>query len=378
MGLVWAEWECGADVLLCCSSSNLLNKPADLPRVPGEIHTCSVILPISDKGTHWGFPSKQSYIIFAALAKLKRPFCLFQTYMPIYIPAVIFTFALHLQMLSWALNMTKLKTAPCGIGINTFVNSFLHWWHKEDALSYSGSCHQHAGAVPAHSFWVPLAGSMVPPTPMCRQLWGLFVLYGGMFLFSISPLPVPVILYLSLLSFCQPTLASSHGPPVSSPSLWLLWHQEGAEGWATSSKSSTLTTWHQYFQHFPCLTQLLSHRQKVHGSLCSLLLEPIFTPASPAARASQSMPWGVKAGHMPLCRQLKGCWGEHFKQWMFWKASLLSWSRCSSACCICALGCMAGKQLLLPQGAFSSPGSCLPAWALAGETRRFRRGLYLA
>lgn len=103
---------------------------------------------------------------------LKTPCCVFQTIF--YIPAVIFTFALHLQRLSWALNMTKLKAAPCGIGINTSVNSFLHWKHK-DALSYSGSHHQHAGAAPAHSFWVPLAGSMMPPTPTFRQFWGLLL-----------------------------------------------------------------------------------------------------------------------------------------------------------------------------------------------------------
>lgn len=72
MGLVWAEWECGTDALLFCNSSKLLNKPADLPSVAGEIHTRSVILPFSDKGTHWGFPGKPSYIIFAALAFLAQ------------------------------------------------------------------------------------------------------------------------------------------------------------------------------------------------------------------------------------------------------------------------------------------------------------------
>lgn len=51
--------------------------------------------------------------------------------------------------------------------------------------------------------------------------------------------------------------------------------------------------------------------------------------------------------------------------------------RCSSACRICALGCTAGRQLLLPQGAFSSSGISPPAWALAEKTRGFRRGFSL-
>lgn len=91
-------------------------------------------------------------------------------------------------------------------------------------------------------------------------------------------------------------------------------------------KSSTLTTWHQCFQHTLCLTQLLSHRQKsitawvfcswVPSSHLHLLLAEHHSPYPGVWKHSTQPP---TAG----CRQLKGCWGEHFKQCMFWKASLL-------------------------------------------------------
>lgn len=67
---------------------------------------------------------------------------------------------------------------------------------------------------------------------------------------------------------------------------------------------------------------------------------------------------------MPLHRHLKACWSYILNTECFGKLLCCHRKRCSSTCCICGLGCISGKQLLLPQDTFNSPGICLPDWAL--------------
>lgn len=122
--------------------------------------------------------------------------------------------------------------------------------------------------------------------------WLLPTPFSHMILFSISPLPVPVILLSVSIVLLPANLGcipwASCVIPVPLASLTL------GGGRPLPPKSSTLTTCvlHLCFQHTLCLTQLLSHRQK--HCLCSLLLGPFLMTASPAARASQYVPWGMK------------------------------------------------------------------------------------
>lgn len=202
------------------------------------------------------------------------------------------------------------------------------------------------------------------------------------FYFPYLPFQCQSSFYLSLLSFCQPTLAASPGPPVSSLSLWLLCHWEGAEGQTTSSK--ILSSYH--------LTSVFS----AYSLPDSAPVPQAKTPSLPVFPAPGSLLhtciscWQRITVHALGCENTGHSHPHHAAGiWRAVEANILNSEcfgkllcyhegRCSSACCICALGCTAGRQLVLPQGAFSSPGICLPAWALAEKTRGFRRGFPLA
>lgn len=200
------------------------------------------------------------------------------------------------------------------------------------------------------------------------------------FYFPYLPFQCQSSFYLSLLSFCQPTLAASHGPPVSSLSLWLLWHWEGAEGQTTSSKIL-------YPYHLTSVFSAYSLPDSAPVPWAKTL--PVFPAPGSLLHACISCCQSItvcalgceNTRHSHPCHGA-GSWraveANILNSECFGKVLCYHRGRCFSARYICAVGCTAGRQLLLPQGVFSSPGICLPAWALAEKTKGFRRGFSLA